>query len=1539
MGLFEGFGVDADDNSSYAPEQNSQETEVIEGGAGDDKLAPPKIDPRTDDLSAAIIMAAKKIGVNPVDLATAISYETGGTFDPWKAGPTTQWGQHRGLIQWGEPQAKQYGVYKGMSNADQMDAVAAYLVDRGVKPGMGLLDVYSAINAGGVGLYNRSDAGNGGAPGTVRDKVEGQMAGHRIKAAMLLGQDGAVPEGMTRAAPVQDAIPYVGRNSTMPPEVVKAMGTDSVVVPPVVDPHMGIDLANTASNISVDPNQPAITLQDPQKLKVAPLVAPIVPISMPELAPVDPNAPATVLGPAKAPPKSFLEMLQGAGKDTLEGAKQFVAKGVGATTSLPLKLGAAVSAIPSLVGSDMGKDTAVALMDEARKMEEGGDFMMGVPKEGDTPFQKTAALVGRNAQPLGPSKAAVTGLMAGGELLSDALRPTAAVAGAGLTKDEANNVLGGPSPQQNALLPGPRVTHTMQTAGGPAQIPEADMKLMGIMGAVTLGAIFVPSVVSKMKDTALGSRMFGLDARAVEHAPTGVLAFSDRIDLMRTYDDKYAGVLRMADRMGVNPKVLNDIQDTFQIQTGGAARNLVNSAVTSGEMQTPLFTFKAKVPVAELGKLETGNPAISDYMHTRNTLDDIMTTEAKLSRTSQANQATQASYGPVTVRGLTGPDALARINALEAADPALKDFSKAYMDNVYQMRKFLNNGEYGTLSKAEFQELNQTGRNTVYQKLAKENDQTLPASPSGTLEAEMQKSMRHRMENEAKGMYIDGMRKQNPAFSKVVTAEELEKNSNWKPNTVKIYRRGKPEYHVMDPFVADVLNMDPYMSAGTISSGMYVAKRVMETTATGIAAPWFASTSALRSWQIGKITTGEGLRPPTIWGMTKAVPEQLYPQVAKALGETLDRGSSGWLGTVFGPQVMHGMSQQLAKAYDNSFYAMMEKAGTHQGSFLQHHAELDNSLTKAIGSVVPGPAKSFLHGYKQFLNSIHNSASFDYAQKNVDKLNLPQLAASARHLTGDPTQSGQFFKDGRKAIRFQDEGSRFFGADVPAVVSHTATKAAQGYGLLTEVGREMVPWWNITTQGMKRIGESYLDNPAKFVGKTYLYQSLPAASLFLYSRGLGDDPNGRSYSDYQMNRRSEYAKLMNWYIPIPGRPAEDGIEVPRFHELAPVAHMMEVALNHLTQSSIWKNTDDYMKSAFSLIGVDYAPHSDEGALFSNSEDAAAVGKSFFEAAIAPPTPPAANALLATQGIIMPQGVFGGEAYKKRTDPYDQFSGMNTSFELVARALGTGLADVIGEGYNAYTRSEDGLSGAKAAATASTRKVVEKTPILRDVIGWKAPASGNTRIAEEMFNNQKAIDQLARFYKKNDESMDDQGISGKARSISGGKVAEQLLGKGPPESVAAQGQPDPTNPLYSMFIKEVYDKFRTDSLKNERTGEVKPGIGYQSLMQRYGQYSANLKALKNVNEGNSVAWDHYLATVPDQMQYLVDNKVDPTDVRTVRNFYEAKRQDAARQILFTVRAVEEEFSRRLGQPIKLKDLDPYGKGAGVSPLPVVGSQAQ
>lgn len=164
---------------------------------------PNNLDP---SIKTGIADTASALGVSPIDLATAISYETGGTFDPTKGGPTTQWGRHRGLIQFGEPQAQKYGVDWNNPIGSQLGAngaVANYLRDTGVKPGAGLLDIYSAINAGGVGRYNASDANNGGAPGTVRDKVEQQMSGHRAKANAMFADynPNAAMDAINTAAP------------------------------------------------------------------------------------------------------------------------------------------------------------------------------------------------------------------------------------------------------------------------------------------------------------------------------------------------------------------------------------------------------------------------------------------------------------------------------------------------------------------------------------------------------------------------------------------------------------------------------------------------------------------------------------------------------------------------------------------------------------------------------------------------------------------------------------------------------------------------------------------------------------------------------------------------------------------------------------------------------------------------------------------------------------------------------------------------------------------------------------------------------------------------------------------------------------------------------------------------------------------------------------------------------------------------------------------------------------------------------------------
>jgi hypothetical protein len=143
----------------------------------------------SDDASKAdsIRRAASALQVDPSDLATGVSYESSGTFDPWVKGPRTKWGQHRGLIQFGEPQQKTYGVHEGQSFDEQMTgSVVRYLKDHGVKPGMKFAQIYKAINGGNVNADDNTPDANTGR--TIADNIRNAEKDHRPQVMKRFGQ-------------------------------------------------------------------------------------------------------------------------------------------------------------------------------------------------------------------------------------------------------------------------------------------------------------------------------------------------------------------------------------------------------------------------------------------------------------------------------------------------------------------------------------------------------------------------------------------------------------------------------------------------------------------------------------------------------------------------------------------------------------------------------------------------------------------------------------------------------------------------------------------------------------------------------------------------------------------------------------------------------------------------------------------------------------------------------------------------------------------------------------------------------------------------------------------------------------------------------------------------------------------------------------------------------------------------------------------------------------------------------------------------------
>jgi hypothetical protein len=1178
------------------------------------------------------------------------------------------------------------------------------------------------------------------------------------------------------------------------------------------------------------------------------------------------------------------------------GAQQLIGNALSSIGAAPYTIAAGVAALPNAVSDVLGikrsqtsDELAQWLAERAVVSQKFGTDIVGLGSDTTprNPVEAVSAILGKNLTPLKGYTVPATLISS---LVNTAFDPAQAKSGDAAKKAQ----------KAKADLEQQRQQEVIETIGGPARVNSAELNTLSGIVLASIGMVFAPGIYRQFKNNLLpklGVTLGQPKLRPVENAAPGTVAMSNEVDRARTADDANAGALRIARRAGVDPVVMADLDKKFGIQTRANAHSLVDSAIQMGRMETPNFRFQSKVPLVQVARMET--PEFQQYMHLRAMYDQLM----EIHNSPRAlRKAMTGNAGPPTIQGMDDAQILQKVGDFERAHPDFRQLGAAYRDNLKNVRKYMSDGEFGILTKGDVRRLNAEHSNTtVFHRGGVTDDPVAKlGSPTDNLATYMHNKMVARMENEAKGQYIDAMRQRYPDTFKRVTPDQLERNSNWKKNTVELWRRGKKEYYTTDPYLADVLAMDPYYMNSMSGNVVYGLRRMLERTTTGNLAPWFAPTSATRNWLISKYTTPSGRISPSAFGTVYAIPHQLVPRMAKAVSESLDHGSGQWLSKVFGQTAVNNLSLRLAAEFDKSLVAQLQVAGTTRASILEQQAHAMTRLQHASNAAT-GTARAMLRGYENLLEAIHNAPMYDYARKNmrgtllqrargtVPNNNIVDIAAEARHLVGSPKVQGAFDTTGfssltRKPIRM--EGTN--------VVSHKLTDL---YMKGQQITTTYAPWHNVTVQGMKRIMEAYVNNPAKFTGKLWTYSMLPAASLYYYARSLGTDPNGVDYVDYMMNMRSDYAKQMSMYIPIPGKPAEDGIEVPNFHELAPAFRLMQVAMDHATRSSIFKESEDFMTAA----------------------------KSFLSIAVEPPMPPAINVGLASQGYTAPMGAFMGESYQRKTDPFDQTGGLPSSLDLYARAVGGGVAEIVGQGYAAATQTPDGyLAAAKNAMTQMGKRLVQKTPYVRDILNEHAPATGNTPIMEAMFAKQKAVDNLVRYF-QNYGMTGQAKINTKPASRSGGEVADLILGEALPAQMAGIHQPPPTNPLYIKYMEMLRDAVKKDALIDSK-GLVSGGMGFRSLWRRYGDMSKEIRSTRNINAGNYVTWQKQLEKFsPDTKHALEEYGVDTKNPSAVRNFLQHKRQDAGRHILFALRAIERQMSEQEGRPIRIEDLDPYGKG--------------
>jgi hypothetical protein len=1063
----------------------------------------------------------------------------------------------------------------------------------------------------------------------------------------------------------------------------------------------------------------------------------------------------------------------------------------------------------------------------------------------------------------------------------------------------------------------PSATKTFQAVNGMEHMSETDYRAATFAGATLVGMLLTGLGLKLLRRGNLPQPKSVADAvrRDVENAAPGTTAISTRTDVLRTADDVNAAATRIAGRAGLLPSVVERLQNLFRIQTRNGARALADSAIVDGRAYTPSFTFQAPVSLAEISRRAT--PLTDQYLKTRAIVDELLA-KSSVGAMKPGSQS-------VTVQGMTIADALKMVGDLEKKDPQLLNIAKAHQSWNKALRDYQVRGEYATISKQKHNELSMSHTNQLGPKASEEGAFVAAADRARRL-------FKQRLDNEAIGTYIDEVRKVDPTLFTKISLQDLRNNPQWKANTVSFLRKGVREFYTTDQLLAQTLKSDYHMITGWGGNPLYATKKLLESTTTGNLAPNFGVTSAIRSYWIAKFTTEQGFKSPSAFGTVMAVPQQLLPQIAKSVSHGLDSGSGQILNQVMGPGWSQGLSRRLADYYTNSVYAQLKQAGAHRGSLIEQQrtaSQIANAnqiwnAAAAESNLVRG-TQHVWNAWKAMIESAHAAPGYAFFRKNIGREGPAELALRTRRLTGDPRTAGSYLDN--KGRPFQISPHENEGALNRAI----RDKLVQGYGFSADLASQAVPWWNPTMQGIKRIGEAYLHDPIRFTRSTALYAMAPAATMFYFAKWLDKDPNGKSYIDYLLNGRSAYNRQMNFYIPIPGRPVEDGIELTFFHELNPFKRAIEIGLHH-------------------MLGENTVEHESPLSMFLNMPDNVVARRTlkedmwtalhmFLDTAVIPPMPPLANFALGAFGIRGPQGMFGGEAFPVKSDPYNQNGGLPNSIELMSRALIGGVGESFGQFYAASTQSPDAWNGL-VNGLAQVRDVnIRKTPLLRDALnygdmsGALPDRSNNTDLAKNVFEHQKTFNELARYYKK--WTVNEGKINIKPASVGGGPAVREQYGLTQlgPANIGLP-QPEPNNPLYLKFMEQFYNKFMHES-PNMVKGEDKGGVGFKSLWRNYGTATQKLDRLKDVNHGTYDRWQANLNNLSEEDRAeLTSEGVDIRDRREVVNFYRTKQYDALRVIDYVRRATEMEMSeqataeaRQLNPNappvnIRLKDIKPF-----------------
>ena len=1015
---------------------------------------------------------------------------------------------------------------------------------------------------------------------------------------------------------------------------------------------------------------------------------------------------------------------------------------------------------------------------------------------------------------------------------------------------------------------------------------------------------------------------------------------------------------------GADPKAAARVIDTTHIYSDTGVRNFIGAAMNNGRMQSPTLRFVTQNTMNDLKQFALANDTFRDYMR-YNIIGDHLEHYQFMRQQSLNNPNSRLTsaqlnrrYPPFIMNERGVNVSLNDVNRVlqnfEQANPNLRQGYNMYMDYLNEGKRFVSSGQYAPENWQALQDYTvHAGHTPIFStnkaRLDVWNEVRKGGDPLHILERELGKSMADAMHSESHGQYIDAAPEAwLPATPDFLRARTIDDNAVFTQRLDGVDRK-----LVGDPMIVGLMKMNPAGYSSGLDSVFRTLKGAFQWgTTSGPLAHYFAWTANARAFEQQLVSAPAWLRRPGILSATNEIPRAwsgtqagLYSNFINA---TANRLANSGFGNIVGPQNVNLVARILTAETARQFNRQVQTAGGMNRDWLDAMTPLDrqNYINRAK-NVSPDPqfqnmlnylgrtVQPIAHGFEWVGHKgrdVADAPATAMIRKNYGQglrrggpqgrirtpttdpvtgqpVSLNKMVAESRRLTGDPAERGAGWWEnypGGKPQRLPYQAS--------SDIEQAGVKAARGVGSFMDVYHKLIPWSGTLVRSPTSTLTAMANNPYRSAAWLAATQIIPEMASYGYAWTLGP-----AYVNYMMEGRSENTRNNYTYVPVPGKPPWEGVEIPNYQEGIPFRQSALKIVDQMVGRSAFTPRDEM---------VDYL-------------------NSIWKTMVEPPLPSPVTAVLGLAGVTAPEGLTGG-TFMAKDQGFKDFNKPDNMFERLLRNVAPVIADYWTQYYNAVHNDDSTIAGMLVhGPEAVGHRVLQRTPMWRDIAtaaglgDFKPPTAASTRITDEIYRNDKTIDFLSRAY----ASAAKPGmINTKGKTAGGMNLQRQNMpdlvppiGKASPS--AGLPQPPATNPLFLLAQKGIEQAFIKDAPQ-------KGGQGYKSMWSVYGYYSRQIDSMRNVNEGNPGPWLQRFQKQPNEIARLKKEGVDTTDFRDVKNYYTYQRDRVAKEIMLYVNAAEQQIDRipavrqelqkyeqTTGQPVhfKLWMADPYKPGLNLQSL--------